>query len=198
MIHRAYFFSSVRCYLDSNQSLIQDQVDGLNALLNYYEEVGVDADEGWCDDRMLAYILATTWHETAFTCQPIAEYGKGAGKPYGQPAGPYGQCYYGRGFVQLTWFDNYKTQDEKLELGGSLVQDADRALELELATEIIFGGMRDGDFTGAKLAQFFTAEETNWYDARTIVNGHDQATTIAGYAEKFLNAISHTFAGPLA
>ena len=30
-----------------------------------------------------AYILATTWHETATTMLPIAEYGKGGGRPYG-------------------------------------------------------------------------------------------------------------------
>jgi len=197
MIHRPYFFDSVRFYLDSNQSLTQTQVDGLNMLLDYYEKVGI---EGFADyeDRYFAYILATAWHETAFTVQPIAEYGKGAGKPYGVPAGPYNQVYYGRGFVQLTWYDNYKTQDDKLGLNGNLVQNADLALDPEIATEILFAGMRDGDFTGKKLADYFTADTTDWYNARRIVNATDQATTIAGYAEKYLNAIAHTFAPPRA
>jgi len=197
MIHRPYFFDSVRCYLDSNQSLTQDQVDGLNCLLEYYEMVGIEG-VGDYEDRYFAYILATTWHETACTCQPIAEYGKGAGKPYGKPAGPYGEVYYGRGYVQLTWYDNYVTQDNKLGLAGELVKHPDLALDPELAVRILFGGMHDGDFTGKQLSDYFTPDTTDWYNARRIVNATDQATTIAGYAEKFLNAIAHTFAPPRA
>jgi len=197
MIHRAYFFDSIRFYLDSNQSFDQNQVDGLNCLLDYYETVGIEGT-GDYEDRYVAYILATAWHETAFTVQPIAEYGKGAGKPYGEPAGPYNQVYYGRGFIQLTWYDNYVTQDEKLGLGGDLVKTPDLALDPAIATEILFGGMRDGDFTGKRLADYFTDSLTDWYNARRIVNATDQATTIAGYAEKFLNAIAHTFAPPRA
>ena len=196
-VHRTYFFDSVRFYLDSNQSLAQNQVDGLTMLLDYYENVGIEGLADY-DDRYFAYILATAWHETAFTVQPIAEYGKGAGKPYGVPAGPYNQVYYGRGFVQLTWYDNYKTQDAKLGLNGNLVQNADLALDPEIAAEILFAGMRDGDFTGKKLADYFTADTTDWYNARRIVNATDQASTIAGYAERFLNAIAHTFAPPRA
>jgi len=197
MIHRAYFFDSVRFYLDSDKSLAQSQVDGFNVLLDYYETVGVEGAADF-DDRYFAYILATAWHETAFTVQPIAEYGKGAGKPYGKPAGPYGQTYYGRGYVQLTWYDNYVRQDTKLGLNSELVKHADLALDAIIATQILFGGMLDGDFTGKKLSDYFTSTTTDWYNARRIVNGTDQASTIAGYAEKFSNALSHTFAPPRA
>jgi len=187
MIHRAYFFDSVRYYLDSNRALTAEQVDGLEALLGYYEgPAGVDFD-----DRMLAYILATTWHETAFTMQPIREYGSQSylqSKPY--------YPWFGRGYVQLTWEDNYKRQDKKLNLGGALVRDPDLALTPPVALPVLFLGMRDGDFTGKRLAAFFTVEETDWYNARTIVNGHDCAADIAAYAEKFLNAIAHTFDPP--
>jgi len=197
MIHRTYFFDSVRYYLDSDQSLSQDQVDGLNSLLDYYEMAGIEGS-GAYEDRYFAYICATTWHETAATCQPIAEYGKGAGKPYGQPAGPYGQVYYGRGYVQLTWYDNYLAQDEKLHLNGALVKTPDLALEPGIATQILFGGMHDGDFTGKRLSDYFTETLTDWYNARRIVNATDQASLIAGYGEKFLNAIAHTFPPPRA
>jgi len=189
-IHRTYFFDNIRYYLFG--SFTQSQVDGLNIFLDYYDLNNPPIPDVYhLDDRMLAYVLATTFHETARTMQPIAEYGKGQGHAYGQPAGPYGQRYYGRGYVQLTWYDNYKRQDAKLHLQDTLVNNADRALEPDIALEVIIGGMVDGDFTGKKLSQFFTEEDTNWYDARTVVNGHDQASTIATYAEKFLNAISH-------
>src|SRR5215468_7473566 len=119
MLQRKYFFDSV-CGSLFLGSMTQGQVDGMNAILDFSESVG-------CDDRHLAYILATTFHETAQTMAPIAEYGKGKGKPYGVPDGPYNQVYYGRGFVQLTWYDNYKKQDAKLKLNGELVQVADTA-----------------------------------------------------------------------
>ena len=37
-----------------------------------------------------------------------AEIGKGKGRNYGEPAGPYGKVYYGRGPIQITWAHNYK------------------------------------------------------------------------------------------
>jgi len=182
-INRKYYFDSVRGALFSG-ALKQTQVDGQTALLDYAEQLA------W-DDRWLAYLLATTYHETALTMQPIAEYGKGKGKPYGVPDGPYKQVYYGRGFVQLTWYDNYKKQDAKLKLNDQLVKVADTALDLQVATEIIFGGMRDGDFTGVGLAKYINDTQTDFYNARKIVNGLDQASTIQGYATRFLNAITH-------
>lgn len=138
-------------------------------------------------DRDLAYMLATTYHETAFTMAPVSEYG---GESY-LKSKPY-YPYYGRGYVQLTWLDNYKAQDAKLELGGQLVATPDLALDPDLALKILWGGMVDGDFTGKKLADYFTTDETDFYNARRIVNGTDCASTIAKYAELFLNAIAHT------
>ena len=182
-INRKYYFDSVRGSLFSG-SMSQKQVDGQDALLDWSEQLS------W-DDRWLAYLLATTYHETALTMQPIAEYGKGKGKPYGQPDGPYNQVYYGRGFVQLTWYDNYDKQDKKLKLNGQLVKTADTALDLQIATQIIFGGMADGDFTGVGLPKYINDQQTDFYNARKIVNGLDQASTIQGYAVKFLNAITH-------
>jgi len=182
-INRKYYYDSVRGSLFSG-SMKQSQVDGQNALLDTAELLG------W-DDRWVAYLLATTYHETALTMQPIAEYGKGKGKPYGVPDGPYNQVYYGRGFVQLTWYQNYQKQDDKLKLNGLLVRVADTALELQIATDIIFGGMRDGDFTGVGLPKYINGSQTDFYNARKIVNGLDQASTIANYAVRFANAITH-------
>jgi hypothetical protein len=188
MIHRPYFFDSVRESLFGG-SLADDQVQGLTVFLDWYDKEGMT--EG-VDDRKLAYMLATAYHETAQTMQPIAEYGKGEGYDYGEPDPETGQTYYGRGYVQLTWKDNYQKQDDKLELHGLLVSKADMAMHSEIAQQVICYGMLDGDFTGKKLSQFLTEAETNFYDARTIVNGHDRADDIAGYATKFANAITHT------
>ena len=187
-IQRKYFFDSVRGSLFAG-NLTQDQVDGLNILLDYAEGEGTD-------DRHLAYILATTFHETAQTMQPIAEYSKGKGKPYGVPDPTTGQTYYGRGYVQLTWKDNYQKQDDKLNLLGQLVQNADLAMDPDIALQVLFSGMYDGDFTGVGLPKYITctdptSDTTDFYNARKIVNGLDCATQIQGYAQKFANALAH-------
>jgi hypothetical protein len=164
----------------------------MNGLLDRAEQEGVD-------DRHLAYILATTFHETAQTMQPIAEYGSGKGKPYGVPTGPYNQAYYGRGFVQLTWIQNYETMQKALghRWGGrDIYKKADEAMDLDIATDIIFYGMYNGSFTGVGLPKYITVTDsttdtTDFYNARKVVNGLDQASTIQGYAMKFANAIAH-------
>ncbi len=188
-IQRKYFFDSVRESLFGGD-INQGQVDGLNLLLDYAENNGYD-------DRHLAYILATTYHETAQTMQPIAEYGKGKGKKYGNPDPQTGETYYGRGYVQLTWKDNYQKQDDKLGLGGSLVKQPDLAMDPEIALQILFGGMYDGDFTGVGLGQYVTCKDptsdtTDYYNARKVVNALDCADQIKGYAIKFANAITHS------
>ncbi len=183
-IHRKYFFDSVRGSLFAG-NLSQSQVDGMTLLLDYAEQVG-------CDDRHLAYILATTFHETAQTMQPVTEYGSQSylqSKPYWP--------YIGRGYVQLTWEDNYKKQDQKLALGGELVKKPDLALDPEIALPVIFRGMADGDFTGVGLTKYIncsdpSADMTDFYNARKIVNGLDCATMIQGYAQHFAAAITHT------
>jgi len=192
MIQRRYFFDSVRGSLFAGH-LNQGQVDGMNTLLDRAEQTGVD-------DRHLAYILATTFHETAQTMAPIAEYGKGKGYPYGQPAGPYNQTYYGRGFVQLTWYDNYKKMQQILGSrwgGRDIVKVADTALDLDIATDVIFYGMYEGSFTGVGMPKYITVTDpttdtTDFFNCRKVVNGLDCASQIQGYAQKFANAIAHT------
>src|SRR4051794_28194747 len=102
--------------------------------MNYILDTWKDAPPS--DDlRWLAYALATTFHETAATMLPIAEYGYGAGRPYGVSDFETDQTYYGRGFVQLTWRDNYARADRELDLfaDGSLEWHADNALEPPIA-----------------------------------------------------------------
>ena len=52
----------------------------------------------------------------------FAELGKGKGRAYGKPAGPYAQIYYGRGPIQVTWYDNYRIIYEKFFKPNGLAQ----------------------------------------------------------------------------
>jgi predicted chitinase len=177
-MNRDKFFPSIRASLFAN-SLQPTQFEGLNALLA--------AAPGEWDNRWLAYGLATAYHETAFTMEPIAEYGHGAGHTYGNPDPVTGLRYYGRGYVQLTWKANY--QHMSAIVGTDLVANPELALQPAIAAKVLFFGMEHGSFTGKKLADYFNDNETDWANARRIINSTDRASQIASYALKFFTAL---------
>ena len=181
MIDRGKFFSLVR-EKPFNGTLTQGQVNGINAVL--------DTSEARPPQLMsfLAYELGTVYHETAMTMLPIAEYGHGAGRSYGHPDLQTRQVYYGRGYVQLTWKYNYVAMGKLLDV--DLVNHPDLALEPDIAAKIMFEGMEKGIFTGRKLADYFTAEKSDWINARRIINGLDCASAIATYAQEFNEALT--------
>lgn len=170
------FYAKVRAITGS---LDQVQVDTITGLLSKAAHWPI----GW-----LAYGLATAWHEARL--KPIEEWGKGKGRPY-SALGKYGQSQHGRGLVQLTWDRNYEWADKALGLGGSLLKNFNRALEPEIAADILVKGMETGAFTGKKLADYITGRGTRdgFVGARRIINGTDRAADIAGYAERFQDAL---------
>ena len=177
---RAKFFEVMRAEFGA---LSQSQVDGTEFLLDHGEERGTSL-------KQLAYILSTSWHETAATMQPIAEYGKGEGHDYGEPLPEYdNQCAYGRGYVQLTWAENYEKADKECALDGSLLDNFELALDGPIAAKIIFEGMSAGWFTGKKLDDYINPSLTDYYNARRIVNGTDKADLLRGYAETYQEAL---------
>src|SRR3990167_10650342 len=180
-MNRAAFFAAVRASLFGGR-LSQPQTDGFNAILDEWEK------RGGGDVRHLAYILATAFHETAHTMQPIREYGRGKGRKYGVK-GKHGQVAYGRGYVQLTWDYNYEKADKQLGLGGVLSYDYELALRPDIAAAIMFRGMSEGWFTGKKLDTYINAGGTDYRQARRIINGLDKASLIAGYASDFEAAL---------
>lgn len=178
------FFSVAR---DEFGALKQGQVDGMNVLLS--ETTGLPL-------HWRAYILATAWHETAFTMQPIVERGgvkyfdqydpahnPKKARQLGNTVKGDGYRFRGRGYVQITGRANYHKAG--LLCGVDMVQNPDLALRSDLAAKIIVKGMADGWFTGKELADF-----NNYTEMRKIVNGTDKAATIAKYATKFEKALT--------
>ena len=200
-INRSFFFSYVRQNLFSGK-LSAPQVAGMTAILNMWQ-AGHNAD----DERWLAYMFATAYHETDRKMQPIKEYGSDSyfNKRYGPP--PLGQNpglaktlgnkqqgdgarFCGRGFVQLTGRANYTAWAARL--GIDLVGTPALASQLAPALRILDHGMVHGSFTGKKLSQYFNAGTDDWKNARRIINGLDKAEQIAAYGHAFYAAISHT------
>ncbi|MGY3910761.1 peptidoglycan-binding protein [Aeromonas piscicola] len=143
----------------------------------------------------LAYVLATIYHETATTMRPIEEYGKGAGRPYGEPDKETGHAYYGRGYLQLTWRENYEKAsrlcfDPQLVQGElDFVANPERMLVPFYAAQAALFGMRHGWFTGKSLADYDRPDGSfDYINARRIINGTDRAELIAGYARQFEEA----------
>ena len=190
-MNRQAFYNEIRGSLFGR--LTQSQVDGINFKLDAFDKAGIK------DNRWRAYMLATSYHETARTMQPIEEYGKGRGKPYGkklkhnrQPYSVPDQIYYGRGDVQLTWYENYEIMGKLL--GIPLLEQPELALKPDVSARIMIEGMtrgksNRGDFTGASLENYFNDVKDDPVLARRIINGLDRANLIATYHNKFLTAI---------
>ena len=184
-IRRKVFFDEVRQGL-FGRTLTQGQVEGMEAILDEWE------DRGLTDLRWLAYMLATVKWETAHTMQPIEEYGKGEGRKYGIPDPETGETYYGRGYVQLTWKENYAKMSRLL--GVDLVKIPSLALNELIATQILFEGMLKaesgvGDFTGVSLERYFNDTTEDWVNARRIINHTDKAQEIANIGHRFYDAL---------
>lgn len=185
MFDREIYFDTVRESMFGG-AMDQGQVNGQNALLTVWEHFPASDDMRW-----FAYMLATTFHETAATMLPIEEYGKGEGHDYGETDAETGQAYYGRGFVQLTWRENYHraTVQLGLEAGNDIEWHADRALNPIIAARVMFAGMSKGWFTGKCLDDYFNAIDDDAVGARKIINPDDKGPLIAGYHDAFLDAL---------
>lgn len=196
MIDKTFFYQAIRVNLFKKLSSVQ--VASMESIIDYWDE------EGFTDLRWLAYIWATIYHETAKTMRPIEEYGKGKGRSYGKKIKRSGikysipdKIYYGRGFVQLTWYENYEQMSRLLYSDTRLLVEPELALDVKVATQILFEGMTKGssnfgDFTGKCLEQYFNNDNEDWTGARRIINGLDAATKIAGYGKSFFQCLRNS------
>lgn len=182
MIDRDAFFAKARAH-PFGGLLNQPQVNGCNFILDTWEQWGEGRDLRW-----LAYMLATTKWETAHTMQPIEEYGHGAGHSYGNPDPATGKTYYGRGYVQLTWKQNYAKMAALT--GADLVNHPELALDFKIAALVMFEGMKGGLFTGVGLPRYFNATTDDPVNARRVINGTDHAGDIAEIHRAFLAALA--------
>jgi peptidoglycan hydrolase-like protein with peptidoglycan-binding domain len=131
----------------------------------------------------IAYVLATTQHETNNTFQPVREayYMRDGGEAYRRTLRYY--PYYGRGYVQLTWEQNYRTYGGLLD--KDLVNSPDLALQPEVALFVLVHGFKVGTFTGRAITNYINASHTDFVNARRCINGLDRAQDIAAIATQY-------------
>jgi putative chitinase len=201
-LNRKVFFDAVRVK-PFGGVLSQQTVEGCTRILDEWD------GRRMTDLRWLAYMLATVLAECGKNMQPVREGFKATdalarsyvrGRGYKYAAEVNGQVYYGRGLVQLTWFENYRTMGKAL--GLDLVNNPDLALSPPIAVRIMFEGMTRGetgigDFTRKSLEDYFNATGSDWVNARRIINGTDRAQEIAEYGKQFYAALRAAASSPV-
>lgn len=182
--------------------LTAEQVEGLNADLT----LGAGKlPKGW-----MAYALATDYHETGHTMQPIHERGGAAylskydtgrlALALGNTpeADGDGILYAGRGKPQVTGRRNYAKANDRLHALGilrpdeDLIASPDLMLRMDVATAALIFGMLEGWYTGKSFNNYIRAvgDDLQFRNARRIINGTDKAALIAGYAMAFQAALT--------
>ena len=160
----------------------------------------------------LAYVLATAFHETAATMQPVREtraasdaaaIGRldrafSAGRlasvktPYWRPDAD-GRIWLWRGLVQLAHKRDYEAMSKVTWI--DLVADPSRAMEKDVSATILIEGMRHGGFTGRRLDHYFSAEKAEWVGARRIINGNDGRNWLPDMAGSSMRRSAHLGSG---
>jgi hypothetical protein len=128
-----------------------------------------------------AYVLATAFWETARSMKPVVEAFWKTENWRRRNLRYY--PWHGRGFVQLTWEKNYRRAARELQIPFD--QNPSLALDPLNAARVIVAGMREGWFTGKRLADFITLQRSDFVGARAIVNGSDRAADIARFAREY-------------
>lgn len=192
-INRQGFFDTIRGLFGGH--FTQPQIDGMTAILDSFERSLPQGDVRW-----LAYMLATTFHETARTMQPVRE-AFWLSEDWRRRNLRY-YPYYGRGYVQLTWKENYERAG--VVVGANLVSNPDLAMRPDIAAVVMLAGMTQGWFRRDNkgrhtLARYFSGSTNDPSGAREIINGKEFKTingvrtliadVIARYHTAFLRAL---------
>jgi len=177
---------------DAFFSVVREKFGKLNLTQVAGFEVLLKAMTGWRAE-WVAYGLATSWHETGATMQPIKEYGgpsyfhkmydingsrPAKARELGNLTPGDGALFAGRGYVQITGRINYR----KFGIESS----PDDAMKTDVAARILIVGMERGSFTGRALKDYAPED---FKGMRKIINGTDKDDEIAAYAVKFLSAL---------
>lgn len=182
-MNKKLFFDLYRAHIDKNNKLTQREVNALQKFIDM-----VVAHKDYFTINQWAYVFATTFHETAFTFEPVREAFQLSERwrKHNLRYFP----YYGRGYVQLTWDFNYERYSDILCV--DLVNNPDLALDEHTAFQILIHGMKEGIYTGKRLDRYVNDFKKDYERARYVVNGRDKRDIIASYARTFESILKQT------
>ena len=184
-----------------NNDKIKEKTENLENFAVSEKYIIKQAKKYWVKNpKQIAYILATVKWESNF--KNIKEIGWET-KQYWK----FG--YYGRGYVQLTHKYNYEKftkiiENKKLKFKDNrwmdlnsndlnLVQNPDTILKSnDLASFILIHWMKEWLFTWKKLSDFINKKETNFFNARSIVNWMSSSPEkFANWAKEYFSKIEN-------
>ncbi|MFK0273629.1 chitinase [Ensifer sp. NPDC090286] len=192
-------------------SMKQSQKDGMIAILDEWDRR--QSTGKVIDNRHLAYMLATVFHETGAMMQPVTENLSytaeriaevwptrlptiASAKPFARNPRKLANKVYGGRMGNTAPDDGWLyrgrglpqiTGKENYEKFG-LAKTPEKAAEMATAIRILFDGMIKGLFTGQKLTDYFNQVDNDPVGARRIIST-DKAKLIAGYYRSFLDAL---------
>ena len=166
------------------------------------------SDVGLTRENQFAYMLATAERESHLGNLMTEKAGRGGPEVYfdnkygpntakGQELGNTeegdGARFRGRGLVQITGRTNYADWTNRLNQAGvlhngeapDLVNHPEQAADPQLAARIAAGGMKTGSFTGRSLERYVNENQSDYRNARRVINGTDHADEIADRARAF-------------
>ncbi len=185
------------------------QIAALNALFNVW-----DTTPTLENDKRLAYIVATVFHESFDMLYPIREcmcrddagsrecvrrlHAKGKASAYHRSHPKTGFSYYGRGQTQLTLDENYQRITQKLGLSVDLFKQPDEAQTLDISSRNAVLGLYHGWYrhVGGRwlgLKHIAFDSDNDWVFARQVLIGPRADSTVAVHGKKvasFLKFIS--------
>lgn len=176
MINRKKFFDGYKKTLDPDRKLTQEEVNAIDKFIDCTDDIFHNFTV-----NQWAYIFATVFHETNATFLPIKE-AYWLSEDWRKKNLRYFP-YYGRGFVQITWKENYAKYGKLLS--SDLVKNPDLALNIDVAFFILIHGFANGTFTGKKIQDYINEGKKDYVGARRCINGTDKAQLIASYAILF-------------
>ncbi|WP_295638499.1 hypothetical protein [Novosphingobium sp.] len=99
--------------------------------------------------------------------------------------------YYGRGYVQLTWWYNYAAAGDATGCGLMYLYHPERVLQANDAYQIMAWGMLNGYgfANGHKLSDYFNATKSDYTGARAIINANDPKPAIVTASKIFEEAL---------
>lgn len=176
-MNRAAFYDAIR----PDINLTTENVPGFDKHLDYGIETRVRLDK-------MAYALATSSWETGNLMRPVTE-AHWLSENWRKKNLRY-YPWHGRGLIQTTWEENYRTMSKVL--GVNLLDEPDLLLEWNYALPALFVGMEQGLYTGKAFDDYLDgvdesdAEDLREYaNARRIVNGSDKQIIIGKRALAF-------------
>ena len=213
-MNREFFFDEVREHLFSGV-LKESQVNGMEAILDEWDENHADKDDRW-----LAYLLATAYHETGRAMAPVEEnlnYSAARLRVVFPsrftPAQATNNAGHRERIAKPVYGDRLGNPPEESGdgwryRGRGLVQitgkanyakfgiedNPDEAMNDVRTVQIMFEGMMNGLFTGKKLSSYFSHTKEDWKNAREIILAGNLEEQVGRYGQAFYRAISYTTA----